>query len=92
MSKQLELLSRPVNFAVVQLPERQFPGVVIQGDSLNGLVRQLQKIHGALSAEGFETLVAEIEDVQEQLSSALHHYEAVCAERGIALPYVNQDL
>jgi hypothetical protein len=36
MANSVELLSRPVNFAVVQLAERKFPGVVVQGDTLYG--------------------------------------------------------
>lgn len=29
MTSNVKLLSKPINFAVVQLPERQYPGVVI---------------------------------------------------------------
>jgi hypothetical protein len=33
-----KLLSEPKNYAIVQLPQRRFPGVVFQGDSLNILI------------------------------------------------------
>lgn len=87
MSKSLELLSRPVNFAVVQLPDRSYPGVVIQGDTLNGLVRRFEEMNELLKTSALEDLAAEIEDIRAQLSSARDHYEAVCRERGIELPY-----
>jgi signal transduction histidine kinase len=87
MSGVVELLSRPINFAVVQLPERNYPGVVVQGDSLNALVQRVERMSKLLEANQVEDLAAEIEDVHEQLSDALLHYESVCAERSIPLPY-----
>ncbi len=87
MSEQVELLSRPSNFAVVQLPGRNFPGVVVQGDTLNALVRQLQKISELLMANEVDELASEVEDMREQLLGAIAHYESVCTTRGIALPY-----
>lgn len=90
MTKTLELLSDPVNFAVVQLPERNYPGVVIQGDTLNGLVRRLEEMGnlvGSNRAEDLEDLTAEIQMLREELSAARDYYEATCAERGIRLPY-----
>lgn len=87
MNKTLELLGRPVNFAVVQLPERNYPGVVVQGDTLNGLVRRLEEMSALVKSNQLEDLAAEIEEMQEQLSAARQYYEATCAERGIELPY-----
>jgi predicted RNase H-like HicB family nuclease len=42
-----KLLTNAENYAVVQLPGRQFPGVVFQGDSIRTLISQLK---GALDA------------------------------------------
>lgn len=90
MSNHVELLSRPVNFAVVQLPERKFPGVVVQGDTLNELVRQFERMSELLITKQVEELAAEIDELREQFSGGLAHYESVCAGRGIALPYIRQ--
>ena len=90
MTKTLELLSDPINFAVVQLPERNYPGVVIQGDTLNGLVRRLDEMRSLAKSnqpEDVEDMAAEIQMLWEQLSAARDHYEATCTERGIELPY-----
>lgn len=40
-----------------------------------------------LKTNQLEGLTAEIEDMREQLSAARDCYEAICAERGIELPY-----
>ena len=90
MTKTLELLSDPINFAVVQLPERNYPGVVIQGDTLNGLVRSLEEMVNLVKSnqsEDLEDLAAGIQMLREQLSAARDFYEATCAKQGIELPY-----
>ena len=84
---QADLLSPPINYAVVQLPERKFPGVVVQGDTLHILQKQAVQMGQLLSAMDLAELAIEIEDLKEQLSEALTHFERVCADRGIALPY-----
>ena len=88
MTQKLELLGRPVNFAVVQLPERKYPGVVIQGDTLNGLVRRLEEMKDLVKSDQLEDLTTEIQEVREQLSAARDYYEPTSAERGIELPYL----
>lgn len=86
-----ELLSPPINFAVVQLPERKYPGVVVQGDTLHTLQQQVEQIARLLGAKELEELADEIEDLNTRLSEALTHYERVCSQRGIDLPYHRHD-
>ncbi|MES0812215.1 hypothetical protein ABLO27_22190 [Roseibium sp. SCPC15] len=81
MSPSVKLLSRPNNFAVVQLPDRQFPGVVVQGDTLNAIIGDLEL--SLTSSEGPEL----IDDLIETLDDARDAYEAVCSKEGISLPY-----
>ena len=40
----VKLLSEPTNYAVVHLPGRAFPGVVFQGDSLDGIIADLEEV------------------------------------------------
>lgn len=87
MTLQAELLSPPGNYAVVQLPRRNYPGVVVQGDSLHMLKQQAQRMGRLLAAMELEEFADEIEYLTEQLSEVQRHYERVCAERNIALPY-----
>jgi hypothetical protein len=87
MSQAVQLLSRPTNFAVVQLPDRLHPGVVVQGDTLNGIVNQLSRMSELLLTNQVDELSAELADLTETFSDARRHYEATCGARGIALPY-----
>lgn len=81
LADSAKLLSRPHNFAVVQLPERNFPGVVVQGDTLNAIIQDLQ--HALTSPDGSEL----IEDLVETLIDVRSSYEAVCDREEISLPY-----
>lgn len=81
---ELYLLTEPTNYAVVQLPKRQFPGVVIQGDTLSGLCALLDEL---LSACKDADAVEIVEELKESLGGALLNYESVLKGRGIELPY-----
>jgi hypothetical protein len=88
MSMEVRLLSPPANFAVVQLPGRKFPGVVVQGDTLHGLVNEVDGLVRLLrSNEVDDEILATLELISEKLTGAMNHYEHVCAEHGISLPY-----
>ncbi|WP_405001018.1 DUF6959 family protein [Hydrogenophaga palleronii] len=87
-NQAIRLLSRPINFAVVQLPDRAFPGIVVQGDTLHGLVGRLGEVVRSLNARHLDDLSAELDDMKDQLAEALEHYEHVCAKHGIGLPYL----
>lgn len=87
MPMQADLLSPPINFAVVQLPERKYPGVVVQGDTLHSLHQQAEQMAQLLSTGELDELADEIEALKELLSQALSHFEQVCANRNIDLPY-----
>lgn len=78
----VKLLTEATNYAVVQLPERKFPGVVVQGDSLNNLISLLE----AALADESERLDL-IEETLDILMGARSRYEATCSAAGIALPY-----
>jgi len=91
MSDCAKLLSSPANFAVVQLPGRKFPGVVFQGDSLKILSREIEKLKRDVSVYKNIEIEAGLDDIAERISGALKHYEKVCADRGIALPYIAGD-
>lgn len=78
------LLSPATNFSVVQLPGRKFPGVVVQGDTLNSLVSSIQRIEQSCADACAKD---ELGLILEQLTEAKEFYELVCKNRGIPLPY-----
>lgn len=77
------LLSSPVNFAVIQLPLRKYPGVVVQGDTLLGIVTTLSRMQKLLTKGDLEELRVEIDSMEEEFSEVLKHYRKICAEHSI---------
>lgn len=85
---KLELLDSSSNAAVVTLPGRAFPGVVIQGDSLSVLARAALRVREELRSRGAgEDAIETCTLLTAGLGGRLLRYQQVLAERGISLPY-----
>jgi len=85
----LNVLSEQSNHAVVQLPARQFPGAVVQGDSLAILCSEAKEISQRLQQIGCtdEELLYLVQEHQEKLLARLLHYQEVLTAHDIPLPY-----
>lgn len=88
---EVEVFSNTVNAAVVRLPGRRFPGIVVQGDSLSTLASDVRGALDALRAGDTEEASAELESLHRKLETMLAVYEAALDEAGLALPYVRSD-
>ncbi len=91
MSLDAELLGVAGNFAVVQLSHRRFPGLLMQGDTLHSIMRDLQSARQAATSRDHEELMSSLLMLEEQLSGALDVYEKVCLERNQEMPYMKHD-
>lgn len=87
MTQFAELLSEPTNYAIVQLPARNFPGVVFQGDSLFALTQQINEILELAAANDREELMYSLELLKKHTDEVLKRFELVCAQQNIQLPY-----
>ena len=87
MSENATLLSPPANFAVVQLPSRNYPGIIVQGDTMKSILVQMKTIVDLMNSGESDEALEELEDIREMLASSLAHYEYVCATNNINLPY-----
>lgn len=87
---EVELYSRDGNVAVVRLPQRRFPGLLMQGDSLSTLAGDARELAAALRTGADPNDLAD--DLAEQLSDMLAFYAATLAAHGIPLPYNPQRL
>lgn len=84
----VEIYSDETNRAILRHPGRQFPGVLIQGDTLKHLhdqvVRMLNDGGGALS----EGTRLGLEDVRDIVVECLDHYRAVLRDHGIETAFL----
>jgi hypothetical protein len=84
---EVESLSTAVNAAVIRLPGRKSPAIVIQGDSLKILVDLASEI-GRLS-DGSDNLALQdtIAELRQTLGCYISVYEETLRENGEPLPY-----
>ena len=72
------------NNAVLQLPGRKFPGILIQGDSFKNLLEMARTVK-QLSASGGDALTDEVDALVEYLESTYSWFErAVLESDGIS--------
>jgi len=86
--KDVEVFAEASNYAIVRMPGRQFPGYVVQGDSLSILCSLAGLIHRNVTRLGDDELADDAAELLGFLEDRLKHYEQVLAENKIELPYV----
>lgn len=88
MTEPVKMLTGSENYAVVHLPGRAFPGVVMQGDSLHNLVKGLKKLSEAMRAKfGNDELLDDFDAYWSDLADVKRKYEVVLAKLSLKLPY-----
>ena len=87
----LEVYARDSNFAVIKPPGRNYPGAVIQGDSLASLCRAALQLaeHVASLPHAPEGLADCAEEVADALLDRVLHCQAVLDAHGIDYPHVH---
>lgn len=86
MPESAPLLTASHNYAVVHLPARRFPGVVFQGDSLNGLIVRLEELERSAGSPT-EEWTFEFRELIKELRGVRRSYEKVLKDHGMELPY-----
>ncbi|AWM37592.1 hypothetical protein GobsT_44190 [Gemmata obscuriglobus] len=85
----LEVYATDSNYAVVKPPGRNFPGAVIQGDSLRilcGLAVSVARRVRDHAPEDDEFL-SDLQELAQSLVGRLLHYQQVLQAHGVRLPY-----
>ena len=83
-----ELLDTAGNSAVVRRFDREFPGVLIQGDTLRCILYEVEELIEEANS-GDLVSINEISVVlKEKLSDMLKHYEKTLIKHNIKIPYM----
>jgi len=90
MNSSASILEAGANGAVVQLPGRAFPGLVVQGDSLSILVSTIEDLREAIAKNEPTEIDASIAMLERSLKERLEFYERVLVNHQIELPYVRR--
>ena len=83
----VEIYSDQTNAAVMRHPERRFPGVLVQGDSLYSLCVQADDACAAAKGKLVPDAYGELNDLRNALWGYLNHYKSVLGEHQIQLPF-----
>jgi len=87
--QEFELLSAASNAVVARHLDRNFPGLLIQGDTLKTFLDEIEELNEEVIAGDLEA-VKEISNVlRERFIELLTHYENVLEENGRELPYMD---
>jgi hypothetical protein len=85
---EVELFSDGGNNAVVRMPQRKFPGVVVQGDTLATFWWNVNEALNAARDPGrLNEALDHLEMVVGDLDAALIRYEQALAAHGLTRPY-----
>jgi hypothetical protein len=89
MSQQVEfeVLDASSNAIVARSPDRQFPGVLVQGDTLRILLGDIAELRMSLENGDHGAAVEAAGAVEDRLRTLLVHYERALKSHGRALPY-----
>lgn len=89
---EVEVLDYVVNAPVLELPDRRFPGVLIQGDSLANLAATAEALIAALSADQIDQAREDASELYERLMGFKRTYESAMRTAGLELPYVATEI
>lgn len=84
---EVECLTDESNYVVLKTPGRNFPGMVLQGDTLRSLLRTVQRAEALLVSGNIEEASCELKDLRAALQERCSFYEQVIEGEGYSLPY-----
>jgi len=84
---EVEVFSTAVNAAIVRLPGRAFPGMVIQGDTLRTLLQDVLELQQVAEGTGSPDLEHAISCLKDNLRQRVEVYEEALKKEGVPLPY-----
>jgi len=82
-TKEIEIYSELSNHGIVRMPGREYPGAVVQGDSLFSLFSDALDIVEELKDNSESDAFHAAFSVAERLEDRLRHYIEVCESNGI---------
>jgi hypothetical protein len=84
---EVDLFTNQGNGAVLRLPERKCPGVLVQGDTLNSFLGLLEEATGALRTKDLVQVDEALQEFSRRLEELRSGYEDALKQHGIPLPY-----
>jgi hypothetical protein len=84
---ELEVYSQSINRGVVKMPSQNFPGLLLQGETLASLLKLSKTVHEKAQNTADAELIAASLEMQDTLQKLVSHFEATLNKHNIPLPY-----
>lgn len=84
---EVEVFSEQTNAAVIRMPGRKFPGIVVQGDSLKIMLESVKEIAELLQDAQIPSLAVSAEELVQLQSAYTEAYEQALKLHSYPLPY-----
>ncbi|MET7424750.1 hypothetical protein [Dactylosporangium sp. NPDC005555] len=84
---EVEMIPGQNNYAVLRLPGRRFPGVLVQGDSLSVLTGEVQRALDLLRSGETAAAEEELAYAASHLAAIVDGYVRVLDAAGMPLPF-----
>ena len=85
--RDVEIYSDQTNAAVMRHPDRRFPGVLVQGDSLYSLCVRADDACTDARDKLDSDAYGDLNELRNALWGYLNHYKSVLGEHQIPLPF-----
>ena len=78
MKMEVEVLSPEVNLCVIRMPDRRYPGILVQGDDLVNMVSLAKVAYDRANELGDKAIIVNTGNVLAKLETYLKHYGESC--------------
>ena len=84
---ELEVYSQSINRGVIRMPSQNFPGLLLQGETLSTLSQLARSIHEQAQKTTDTELIEASQELSDNLQKLISHFEATLTRHNIPLPY-----
>ena len=84
---ELEVYSQSINRGVIRMPSQNFPGLLLQGETLSTLSRLARSVHEQAQKTTDAELIETSRELTDTLQKLVSHFEATLTRHNIPLPY-----
>ena len=84
---ELEVYSQSINRGVIRMPSQNFPGLLLQGETLSTLSRLARSIHERAQKTTDMELIEASRELSDNLQKLISHFEATLTRHNIPFPY-----
>jgi uncharacterized protein DUF6959 len=84
---ELEVYSQSIDRGVVRMQSQNFPGLVLQGETLASLLKLAKTTYEKSQSTTDVELIDTSRELLESIQKLVSHYEATLGKHNIPLPY-----